>query len=99
MTSKQLRAALKKLGMKHDQYASLIGLSPRTLRHYLNPAMTGVTNIPAAILTTLLMQQKITVNDIRKTRQSHSPSSKAEQLDFYRRIGSGPVTIVDRRLR
>jgi DNA-binding transcriptional regulator YiaG len=68
MTSKQLRAALKKLGMKHDQYASLIGLSPRTLRHYLNPAMTGVTNVPAAILTTLLVQQKITPDDIERIR-------------------------------
>jgi DNA-binding CsgD family transcriptional regulator len=67
MTSKQLRAALKKLGMKHNQYASLIGLSPRTLRHYLNPAMPGVTNVPAAILTRLLAKGKITVDDVRNS--------------------------------
>jgi predicted transcriptional regulator len=97
MRAEQFAKAIEKLGpLTQERLSNLLGISPSTVKHYLKD---GVTNTPTAILMTLVLQKKITVDDIRKTRQSHGPTSAAEEDDFYRRTAGGPVTIVDRRLR
>ena len=96
MTNKQFQRALAKLGMSQRQFAAMFGIGERTVHRYV---AEGVTNCPAAILLTLLINRKITCDDIRKTGQSPFPSSQWEQNDLSRRIGRSPVTVVDRRLR
>jgi transcriptional regulator with XRE-family HTH domain len=94
MTSKQLRAALKKLGLKQVELAELFGIAESTVGRY---AKDGVTNVPTAILLTLLVQRKITVDDVENTRQSPFPFSWKAKRDLERRLGATPVTIVRSR--
>ena len=92
MTSKEFRKALRKLGLSRREMSRLLGVGERTVSNWVGGQ--HVTNIPAAILITLLEYGEVTINQIRNTCQSpHSFLNEAEIDDVYRRLSRGPVTI------
>lgn len=86
-----LPKVIDKLGLTQEDVANLTGISPRTLRGYLKD---GIANIPFAILMTLIQQNKITADDIRKTGQSPFLSSPQQREEMERRFCRPPINLV-----
>jgi transcriptional regulator with XRE-family HTH domain len=66
MTSEQLRALIERHHMTQSAFGELIGIAPRTARHFVE---RGITSVPTAILVTLLAQKKITIGDIQLAKR------------------------------
>ena len=87
MTSKQFRAALRKLELQPQDASSLLGIGLRTVYNYLSDG-AHVTNVPTAIVMTLLVHKKITLNDIVETEQSDFTCTQAQEEAMYRAYGN-----------
>ena len=75
MTSKQFRAALRKLELTPNDIAKLLNIGLRTVYNYLEH---GVTNPPTAILMTLLVQKVIVVDHIIDTHETDFSCTEAQ---------------------
>jgi len=80
-----LRAALIKLdrryekqgGMTQVSLARLLGIAPRTLRHWL--AGRGKASEPFALLVQLLLERNISPSQLRRIRKAWSEPTKPKK--------------------
>jgi transcriptional regulator with XRE-family HTH domain len=64
MTPKQMQAALDKFGLTQAEGATMLGLSARAMRYYVNGQRE--IPLPTAKLIRLALAGKITIADIQK---------------------------------